>query len=347
MYIDCDSHYFPVSFLEGVSAKFPHSPRVVRIGDDVRSVLPDGTLIKNQAPKGRWHLDTREQQVDWEGFDVHVLIPENRELLYTWDRDLGCELARAYNDAVARDLKECAHPERYLGVSWVFLPDVEESCRELERSVKQLGLKAVKFMGGFADANLGAERLWPFYQKCCDLNVPILVHDTASDRDGHPNPALVGIEQLYLEVDNNALPFLLAFPFRYMVDIGSLILRGALKEFPELRICFVEGSAAFVPWLMDRLDMDPKAKQKLGKRPREFFNQIWVSAFAAEELKYACEFWSDHNLTVGSDYPHGDPSATWNSKQGTVKMIKEMPGLSAVNQEKILGGNAMRLFGMA
>jgi hypothetical protein len=52
MYIDCDSHYFPVKFLEGVSAKYARSPRVVKNGDDVRSVLPDGTLIKNQAPKG-------------------------------------------------------------------------------------------------------------------------------------------------------------------------------------------------------------------------------------------------------------------------------------------------------
>jgi predicted TIM-barrel fold metal-dependent hydrolase len=275
-----------------------------------------------------------------------VLIPENRELLYTWDRELGCELARAYNDAVAQDLKECAHPEKYLGVAWVFLPDVEESCREIERSVKTLGLKAVKFMGGFTDANLGAEKLWPFYEKVCELDIPILVHDTASDRDGHPNPALVGIEQLYLEVDNNALPFLLAFPFRYIVDMGSLILRGALKEFPKLRVCFVEGSAAFVPWLMDRLDMDPTAKKKLGKHPREFFSQIWVSAFAAENsLKYACDYWKDHNLTVGSDYPHGDPVATW--KDGTVRMIKEMDGVSETDKEKILGANAMRLFGMA
>jgi len=274
-----------------------------------------------------------------------VLIPENRELLYTWDRDLGCELARAYNDSVAQDLKECAHPEKYLGVAWVYLPDVEESCREIERSVKTLGLKAVKFMGGFTDANLGAEKLWPFYEKVCELDVPILVHDTASDRDGHPNPALVGIEQLYLEVDNNALPFLLAFPFRYIVDMGSLILRGALKEFPKLRVCFVEGSAAFVPWLMDRLDMDPTAKKKLGRQPREFFSQIWVSAFAAENsLKYACDYWKGHNLTVGSDYPHGDPSATW--KDGTVRMIKEMDGVSETDKEKILGENAMRLFGM-
>ena len=76
MYIDCDSDYFPVNFLERVSAKYSHSPRVIRNGDDVRSVLPDGTLIKNQAPKGRWHLDTRDHHVDWEGFDIHVLIPK-------------------------------------------------------------------------------------------------------------------------------------------------------------------------------------------------------------------------------------------------------------------------------
>jgi hypothetical protein len=233
MYIDCDSHYFPVKFLEGVSAKYARSPRVVRNGDDVRSVLPDGTLIKNQAPKGRWHLDTRDQHVDWEGFDVHVLIPENRELLYTWDRDLGCELARAYNDAVAEDLKECAHPEKYFGVAWVFLPDVEASCREIERAVKTLGLKAVKFMGGFADANLGSEKLWPFYEKCCELDIPILVHDTASDRDGHPNPALVGIEQLYLEVENNALPFLLAFPFPLYSGHRKSHSSGSIERIPE------------------------------------------------------------------------------------------------------------------
>ena len=211
--------------------------------------------------------------------------------------------------------------------------------------VNQLGIKAVKFMGGFEDANLGAERLWPVYDKVCQLDIPILVHDTASDRQDHPNPALVGIEQLYLEADNNALPFLLAFPFRYIVDMGSLILRGALKEFPDLRICFVEGSAAFVPWLMNRLDMDPNGRKKLGKNPSEFFSQIWVSAFAAEtSIRYACDFWKDHNLTVGSDYPHNDPSGTW--KEGTVRMVRELEGISDDDKEKMLGGNAMRLFGM-
>ncbi len=90
--------------------------------------------------------------------------------------------------------------------------------------------------------------------------------------------------------------------------------------------------------------MDLKAREKLGKLPSEYFSQIWVSAFAAENsLRYTCDYWKGHNLTVGSDYPHGDASATW--KEGTVRMVKEMGGVSETDKEKILGGNAMRLFG--
>ena len=32
--------------------------------------------------------------------------------------------------------------------------------------------------------------------------------------------------------------------------------------------------------------------------------------------------------------------------QGVVKMVKELPGMSDADKEKILGANAMRLFGM-
>ena len=84
-------------------------------------MLPDGTLIKNQAPKGRWHLDTRDQHVDWEGFDIHVLIPENRELLYTWDRDLGClgsaRLQRCGSAGFARVRSSGEVSRRRLGLS--------------------------------------------------------------------------------------------------------------------------------------------------------------------------------------------------------------------------------------
>src|SRR5262249_57634202 len=53
--------------------------------------------------------------------------------------------------------------------------------------------------------------------------------------------------------------------------------------------------------------------------------------------------WPNHNIIIGSDFDHGDAVATW---PNTVQVIKTMPGLSEPDKEKVLGGNAMRLFGL-
>ena len=53
--------------------------------------------------------------------------------------------------------------------------------------------------------------------------------------------------------------------------------------------------------------------------------------------------WPNHNIIIGSDFDHGDAVATW---PRTVEVIKGMKDLAAEDKEKVLGGNAMRLFGM-
>ena len=53
--------------------------------------------------------------------------------------------------------------------------------------------------------------------------------------------------------------------------------------------------------------------------------------------------WPNHNIIIGSDFDHGDAVATWPK---TVQTIKSMPGLLEEDKEKVLGGNAMRLFGL-
>ena len=51
-----------------------------------------------------------------------------------------------------------------------------KSLRELERSIRGLGLKGVAITAHIGNKSLDREALFPFYSKVCELNVPIFVH---------------------------------------------------------------------------------------------------------------------------------------------------------------------------
>ena len=161
MYIDGDTHYWPLRFIEKV--KHPgrgHLEVVEDKGDMVRygEVVPgkvatyyrDGKKI-HSFKEGRWSIPLRAEFMKKDGFDVQVLIPDNRPLIYECDAELGRQLARAYNDTVAEDIQG---DKRFIGVAWIYLPNIKESIKELRRAVKELGLKAVKFNGGWGDGDL-------------------------------------------------------------------------------------------------------------------------------------------------------------------------------------------------
>jgi hypothetical protein len=52
--------------------------------------------------------------MDGEGFDIQVLIPDNRPFLYELDNDLGNAMARAFNDFAADAVKD---QDRFIPVS--------------------------------------------------------------------------------------------------------------------------------------------------------------------------------------------------------------------------------------
>ena len=243
MYIDGDTHYWPVRFIDKVDhpgrghLEFRKgSGAVSRFGidfpGDAATYFRDGKTIHSFS-ETRWNLDMHQDVMEREGFDYQVVIADNRPLIYEVERDLGVAMARAYNDTVAEDI---AGRERFLGIAWVYLPDVDEAIRELRRSVKELGFKGVKLMGGHANCDLDAEVLWPFYEEVCKLDVPILVHPGTrvfEAQDCHP--WLVGSDRY----DGfKMLATALGFPLTYMVSAARLIMSGVLDRFPDLRIAF-------------------------------------------------------------------------------------------------------------
>ena len=357
MYIDGDTHYWPLRFIE----KVPHPGKghvevteddggMIRFGErvpgKVATYYRDGKKI-HSFKEGRWSLSLRGEFMRKDGFDVQVLIPDNRPLIYEVDAELGRQLARAYNDTVA---EEIAGDERFIGVAWIYLPDIKESVRELRRAVKELGLKAVKFNGGWGDGDLDSEVLWPLYQEIADLDIPILLHPAARVFHlQHSHPWLIGSER-YQGFQH--FPTALGFPLTYMVSIARLIFSGVLDQFPNLRFGMFEGGVGWVPWLMHTLDAHIpgeagistavqqffQGKQRIKKRPSEYFDQFYIAAVSWETyLPETVRSCPNHNFIIGSDFDHGDAVATWPK---TIQPIKAMAGLSEQDKEKILGKNA-------
>jgi aminocarboxymuconate-semialdehyde decarboxylase len=363
MYIDGDTHYWPLRFIDRV--QHPGKGHVeigadnrefVRFGEvvpgDVATYYRDGKKV-HSFKEGRWSLPLRGEFMKKDGFDIQILIPDNRPLIYELDPELGRQLARAYNDTVAEDI---AGDGRFIGVAWIYLPDIPEAVRELRRAVEELGLKAVKFNGGYGDGDLDSEALWPLYEEISRLDIPILVHPAARVFEAqHSHPWLVGSER-YQGFPH--FPTALGFPLTYMVSISRLIFSGVLDRFPTLRLGLFEGGIGWVPWLMQTLDQHTPGgagdsvavqqffggRERLKKKPSAYFDQFYIAAVSWEHyLPETIKGWPNHNIIIGSDFDHGDAVATW---PRTVQPVKAMKGLSEADREKVLGGNAMRLFGL-
>lgn len=344
--IDCDTHYWPIAFLDRVD--HPDKGHIEHKDEHTVAFHRDGKHI-HTFRSSRWDLAERKTAMDQEGFDIQVLIPDNRPFLYELDRDLGNRMARAFNDYAAEAVNG---EDRFIAVSWLYLPDMDEAVRELRRSIEELGIRAVKLTGGYADRDLDDPVMWPLYEIAEHHNVPILVHPAArAFEDQIAHPWLIGADR------NAPMRFLsstLGFPFTYMHSIARLIYSGVMDRFPRLRFGMFEGGAGWVPFLRNQLDQVThhrsfrqyleKNNLKLERRPSEYFDRFYVAAVSYEPyIASTARDWDDHKIIIGSDFDHADPIATW---PDTVRDLRAIAGLSAADQDKILSHNAAELLGL-
>ena len=83
------------------------------------------------------------------------------------------------NDAVAGFISKCKNPDRFIGVANIDFMDPEgsNSAQELERCVKELGLKGIgELYPNIGPWDPGDEKCFPVYEKAQELGVPIMMH---------------------------------------------------------------------------------------------------------------------------------------------------------------------------
>ncbi len=272
--------------------------------------------------------------MDVEGIDVAVLYTTT--LLGTWalrDQAFSVALHRAYNDWLA---EYCSYmPDRLKGVCVLPMVDPEESARELERSVTQLGHVGAMVHTFVYNHQLDDPCFDDLYACAQQYNVPITFHAQGSE-----------IER-FDRFNTFLQEHTVGHTIEQMTACTQVIYGGIPEKFPELNLAFLEGMVGWIPMLAERMDEEYEHRSfeapLLTKEPSEYFKsgRIFFGAESEEwmiptVIKY---LGSDQTMVYSSDYPHWD-GAFPNSTKG----LTERSDLTDQNKRNILGGNAQRLY---
>jgi aminocarboxymuconate-semialdehyde decarboxylase len=285
------------------------------------------------------------------GFDMQVLIPDGifansfgSPTRPEWEPGVALGLCMAFNNAAAAARNEL--PDTFIGTARVPLAlDVQESCREAERAVKELGTKIIVLTGNWMGKNFDEIELYPFWRTIQDLGAIIYVHGNpfaCQVNDHVPSTYTIGWERMRrLHISNY-----LGFAFEGMMCCASLTLGGLLEEFPDLKVCNFESGGSWLPWIyytLDRVYGIERQCARCSTEPSELLRKAFFVAVEPDEanIVHSVAAIGSENFIIGSDYPH-PPSTFPNTAAG----IEKMEGLSAKDKENILGANLTKLFGL-
>jgi aminocarboxymuconate-semialdehyde decarboxylase len=97
--------------------------------------------MQDRAPKLST-IEVRLADMDKMGIDVQAVCPAPQQTYYWTEPGLGLEVSRMINDRLAEIV--ATWPDRFVGLGTVPLQNVDLAVTELERCVKQLGLRGVE-----------------------------------------------------------------------------------------------------------------------------------------------------------------------------------------------------------
>ena len=276
------------------------------------------------------------QFMDDSGIDMAVLTANS----FTG----GLEQMKRWNNFCAKVVED--NPSRFVGFACVPPLGGKPALEELERAVKELGMRGVHIWTRSDGQHLDDREMRPFYAKVVELNVPIDVHVTLEPS---------GLDAMH---SSYGLYYVLAREFDMAISTLRLCLGGVLEDFPDL-VFIMNHLGGGVSSVIDRLEayMDYLgsgwdnfySNKTLISRPwKEYWDKLYFNVAGREigitSLKCALSNIKPERLLFGTDWPFNydyRPQAV-RDYAGEIRKL-DLPAGSA---EAILGGNAAKILGL-
>ena len=265
------------------------------------------------------------------GLDLSV-ISNSGHYLKAYAREQALPAIRASNEYLA-SLRD-RHKDKIVAIATTIPGGGDPLLRELERAVKEDGLRAVLINSSHRGAFPDDDDARPFFQLATELDIPVFMH-----------PPSVGFGEERMK--EFRLASSVGRPFDSCLALARLIVRGIFEDFPRLKfvashlgggICEIIGRMDYAYELRD----DPLILGPYGppvyirRKPSDYLRMIYLDSvcYHAPAAECAIKTVGVDRLIFGTDSPQ-----LIALKQRGLDLIGQL-GLNAQDKDKVLGGTA-------
>jgi 5-carboxyvanillate decarboxylase len=273
--------------------------------------------------------EARLGDMDEESIDMQILSLVSPGV-QAFDSNTGSTLARKINDKLSEAVSR--HPKRFAGFASLAPQNPGEAADELERAVKELGLKGACINSHTKGEYLDDRKYWVILERAERLGVPIYIHPRS------PSP---GMLEPFMEYPMLATA-MAGFSAEVSLHALRLIASGVFDEYPKLTIILGHLGEALPYWLwrLDNLYLRNPLIEKLKKSPGDYFREnFYVTTsgmFWQPPLMCAYLALGADRILFAVDYP-------MESNRMGVQFMEKVP-ICDRDKEKIYHLNAEKLF---
>ena len=324
--------------LQSAAAGFPRN----EVG--VRAVTFD------EIRPGCWQPKERLKDMDIAGVEAQVCFPNvapvrfcGQVFLKAEDKDLALLCVKAYNDWILDEW--CAGSGgRLVPCGIIPLWDAQLAADEVRRTAAR-GMRGMCFSE--APFYLGLPTIhtsyWdPFFAVCEETDTVVMIHIGSSSRVNVPSGE-----------DTPQGEYTVITTLNATASIVDWLFSGVVVRFPKLKVLFAECQIGWLPYYLQRMDEMWEQDRAYMKEqyaavpdlPSSYFrSNLYVTFFSDQLGLRLLDDLGAENVLCETDYPHND--TTWPTSQDYLRKQTEAVGLDDVTTEKIVRGNALRLFRM-
>jgi len=321
MIIDYQHHFLPLSIAERKGFK-----------PGQKGNLTEGGIPKLTVHPRLYDMEHQLREMDSVGVDFSVLSCN-----LGWDGTL--EDCREINDAGAELQRK--YPTRFVALAHA--PILEpDGLAEIERSVKELGLRGTTIASQVNGLCLDAKELWPFYKMMCDLDLAVFIHP-------------VMLPQGYSVFREYDLSRIIGREMDLQLQVSRVIAGRVMEEFPSLKLIFSHFGGGIAA-TKERLRAKAGRFGTLKRPFDESFDRLYFDMAGFEggpvALRCAVQGIGLDRLVFATDYPQDFTGATTQSGKSVADIGKYIADIRSLDlpagmADAMLGGTAAKLLRLA